>query len=100
MLPSFDSTSARTWRSLIGSENLSVTSVSAFGIPWSVVLRKAIQQNVRAEEADGRWRAGTGVADALSPEVEARAHVVLAWLATAPSVDAEVTKQMEDFHAA
>jgi hypothetical protein len=95
MLPNFDSTSAKTWRSLIGSENLHVTSVSAFGIPWSVVIRKAIQQKVLAEEVDGRWSAGTGVADALSPEVEARALVVLAWLAKAHSVDAEVTKQME-----
>jgi hypothetical protein len=100
MIPNFDSTLAKAWRNLIGCENLNVTSIGALGIPWSVVIRKAIQQNVLAQEADGRWAAGPGVADAPSREFEARTLVVLAWLATAPAEDAEVTKQRRDLHAA
>lgn len=100
MLPFFDRTPAKAWRSLIGSENLNISSISTLGIPWSVVIRKAIQQNILAEEADGRWGAGTGIADAPSAEFDARTLVVLAWLETAPAEDAEMTKQMEDLHAA
>jgi hypothetical protein len=98
MLPHFDSMSA-PWRTVIGRENLDVSTVSVFEIPWNAVIRRAIQQNV-LEEVDGRWCAGTDVADASSPEFEARTLVVLAWLATAPAKDAEVTKQMEDLNAA
>ncbi|HEV7672592.1 MAG TPA: N-6 DNA methylase [Thermoanaerobaculia bacterium] len=101
MQPHFDSTSETTWRSVIGSENLGVTSVSAFGIPWTAVIRSAIHQKVLAETPDGRWSAGSEVANAPSPALDARALVVLAWLATAPVEDAELTTQMEDlFHVA
>lgn len=100
MLPKFDSISANTWSNLIGSENLNVTSVGAFGIPWSVVIRKAIQQNVLSETTHGLWSAGPGVTDAPSPEFDARTLVVLSWLATAPAKDGEVTKQMENLHVA
>ncbi len=100
MLPKFDSMSANTWSNVIGRENLNVTSVGAFGIPWSIVIRKAIQQNVLSEETNGLWRAGPGVTDAPSPEFDARTLVVLSWLATAPAKDGEVTKQMEYLHVA
>ncbi len=101
MQPHFDSTSEKTWRSVIGRENLGVTSVSTFGIPWTAVIRSAIHQKVLAEAPDGRWSAGSEVANAPSPALDARALVVLAWLATAPVEDAELTTQMEDlFHVA
>jgi hypothetical protein len=99
MLPNFDRTSGKTWRSLVGSD-LDITSISALEIPWTSVIRSANQQKVLAEEG-GRWSAGTEVAYVPYPEeVEARVLIVLTWLATAPSVDAEVTKQMENLHAA
>jgi hypothetical protein len=100
MQPNFDSTLAGTWRTLIGRENLAATSVSAFGIPWSVVIRKAVQQNVLSEDPGGFWRPGADVALAPSPALDARALVALAWLATAPAEDAEVTRQMGDLRAA
>jgi hypothetical protein len=100
MLPNLDSASAKTWRSIIGRENLNVTSVSTFAIPWNAVIRKAIQQNVLAEEANGRWCAGVDIADAPSPVLDARTLVALAWLATAPAEDAEVTTQIGDLRAA
>ncbi|HSK46628.1 MAG TPA: N-6 DNA methylase [Coriobacteriia bacterium] len=100
MLPNFDSTSAKTWRNVIGRENLDVTSVSAFGIPWSSVIHRARQQNVLRVEADGQWSAGTDVDDAPSLAFDARALVVLSWLETAPAENAEVTRQIEDLHAA
>ena len=100
MLSSFDRTSAKTWRDLIGRENFDVTSVSDLEIPWNAVIRKAIHQHVLAEETDGRWRAGADIADVPSPELDARALVVLSWLETAPSEDAEVTRQREGLHVA
>ena len=101
MLPSFDSSSAKTWRSIIGRENLDVTSVSAFAIPWNAVIRKAIQQKVLAEEeVNGRWCAGTDIADVPPSALDARSLVALAWLATGPAEDAEVTTQIGDLRAA
>ncbi len=100
MQPNFDNMSAKTWGSLIGRENLKITSVSALGIPWNAVIRRAIHQNVLAVEVNGRWGPGTEVADAPSPAFEARTLVVLAWLAMVPAEDDEVSKQMEDLHAA
>jgi hypothetical protein len=91
---------ATQWRSVIGASDLAVSSVSNLGIPWSTVIRSAIQQNVLAEGSDGRWGPGAEVAAAPSPVFDARAIVVLAWLATTPAESAEVTTQVGHLRAA
>lgn len=94
MQPHFGATAGKRWRSMVGKENLAVTSVAAFAIPWATVLRKAIQQRVLAEDSDGRWSAGPDVADAPAPALDARALVALSWLATAPAQDATVEQEL------
>jgi hypothetical protein len=96
----FDDASAKRWRSAIGKKDLAVASVAAFAIPWAIVVRKAIHQRVLAEESNGRWYAGLDVADAPSPALDARALVVLSWLATAPAQDAAVEQQLGGLRAA
>jgi hypothetical protein len=100
MLPNFDNPSAQKWRGVIGNADLAVSFVGSLGISWSTVVRKAIQQNVLRESTGGRWEAGTDIADVPSAVFDARALVVLSWLATAPAEDAEVTRQMGDLRAA
>ena len=100
MQPHFDDTSAKRWRSAIGKKDLAVASVSAFAIPWAIVVHKAIQQGVLAETSNGRWYAGPDVGDAPAPALDARALVVLSWLATAPAQDATVEQQLGGLRAA
>lgn len=90
----------REWVTIIGSENLAVSSVSSFEIPWRTVIHDAVKEHVLQVSSDGLWNAGTEIAYVPSPVFDARALVVLAWLATAPEKDAEVTRQMGDLHVA
>lgn len=99
MLANLGSAAAQ-WRSVIGASDLAESSVAKLGIPWSSVIRSAIQQNVLAEGSDGHWGPGAEVAAAPSPVFDARAIVALAWLATAPTESAEVTTQVGHLRAA
>lgn len=100
MQPHLTAAGGRQWRAVIGSNNLAVDSVGGFGIPWKTVLRKAIQQGVLLENESGHWSAGPDIADAPDPVLNARAIVVLSWLATAPAESTEVSKQVVALRAA
>jgi hypothetical protein len=99
MLPNLGSAAAQ-WRSVIGASGLAVSSVANLEVPWSAVIRSAIQQNVLAEASDGQWGPGADVATAPSPVFDARALVALAWLATTPAENVEVTTQVGHLRAA
>jgi hypothetical protein len=100
MQPHFEGASTKRWRSVVGKKDLAVASVTALAIPWGNVLRKAIQQRVLAEGLNGLWHAGPDVGDAPAPALDARALVVLSWLATAPAQDATVEQELGDLRVA
>lgn len=100
MQPNLKGDYGKQWRNAIGSNNLAVDSIGSLGIPWNAVLRKAIQQGVLVEDGTGNWAAGPDVGDAPSAALDARAIVVLSWLATMPAESSEVSSQVVALRAA
>lgn len=94
----FDSETGATWGRAIGTANMGVTSVVELSIPWAEVLRRAVVEHILHVAADGRWSAGADIDDAPSAELDARAMVSLAWLASM-SGEAEDDHLFTQLHA-
>jgi hypothetical protein len=92
--------SVKQWRALVGDSNLAVASVVSFQIPWTIVIRKALQQQVLQETPQGLWAAGPDIDDVPPSALDARALMAVAWLATAPAQDTDVDQQLREFRAA
>lgn len=97
--PRFDSACAGRWRRVVGRANLAVESVAVLGIPWQTVVRRAANQGVLVETADGRWVAGAGV-PTPAPQLVARALVASALVAADAEVTAEELNEMRCLGAA
>lgn len=98
----FDLQTAVKWRRAIGSANMSLTSISAFSIPWAEVLRRAAVENLLKIDGGGLWSAGVDIDDAPSAELDARALVSLSWMESvnAASDDTELVIQLGALRAA
>lgn len=97
----FDAQMGPTWRQAIGADNMGVNSIAVLAIPWAQVIRHAIAEHILQFD-DGMWSAGTGVSDAPSDELDARALVSLAWLESVKGAveDAELVAQIGALHVA
>lgn len=98
MLPRF--ASASRWKSMIGKNDLGISSVKSLGIPWNTVIRSAMVQKVLIEDSNGRWSAGPDIDDVPASALDARALVALSWIASTPAEDVAVTQEQEELRAA
>jgi len=78
----FDREVGLAWRRAVGAANMRVTSIADLLIPWTEVLRRAVVEHVLYVDAEGQWMAGADSDDVPSAELDARAIVSLAWLAS------------------
>ena len=95
MVPAFGAGEAATWRSLVGTAEVSLASVNDLGIPWRAVVRRALQRGVLVDAGVGQWEAGAEAAGIPSEVLDARALVALSWMATAPAIAPEILRETE-----
>lgn len=92
-----DATTQRKWKSVIGSNDIAIESVTDLNVPWNAVVRAALQQHVLVADSAGRWSAGPDIDDVSVSALDARAVVVLSWIVSGAAEEAlqqdEITRR-------